>query len=266
MTPPKADAGDLLSAVQRLTEAERTLTRTLTTASRYLPTSTDPILLPTPTTMEEVGTVLAVARTYAERTSAPSGWNPAVPIHGFVTPNPLPHQLRGGQLAALQLKEAQEERERKRKAAREERERKTRQQQEEEASEEKRRKDSSTKDERMEDADDEIGAEGNEGKKEPVDPKRRELDVMHEREDMVGQQVKLVAGGEGGGGKAVDEAAARRQKAERDRAARAAGAAAAAAAASSNRREVPVTMNLSESSSSSEEEDEEEDDDANSDS
>ncbi len=45
------------------------------------------------------------------------GWNPAAPVVGFRTPNPLPHQLRGGALAALQLERArQTERLRKRKA------------------------------------------------------------------------------------------------------------------------------------------------------
>lgn len=258
-TSSKLDAssggGDLLAAVQRLVEAERTLTQTLTTASQYLPTRTNPLLLPTPRTMEEVTTVLAVARTYADRTSAPSGWNPLVPIHGFVTPNPLPHHLRGGQLAALQLKEAQEERERKRQAAREEREKKTKQEQD--ASEERKRKDSnSAKDVKMEDADDDTGEEGDDGKKKPADPKRRELDVMHEREDMVEQQVKREARRESGYSNALDEATARQQQAERERAAR---NATASAAARSNRREVPATMNLS-GSSSSEEEDEDDDD------
>ena len=64
---------------------------------------------PIPTTMEEVRHVLAVGRNYASRTSAPAGWNPNAPVVGFSTPNPLPHMLRGGTLAALQLEGAKQE-------------------------------------------------------------------------------------------------------------------------------------------------------------
>jgi hypothetical protein len=53
--------------------------------------------------MDEVEHVLHVARNIASRTSAPAGWNPQAPVIGFATPNPLPHQLRGGSLGALQL-------------------------------------------------------------------------------------------------------------------------------------------------------------------
>lgn len=51
--------------------------------------------------------ILHVARSLANRTSAPAGWNPAAPVVGFSTPSPLPHQLRGGALASLQLERAQ---------------------------------------------------------------------------------------------------------------------------------------------------------------
>jgi hypothetical protein len=40
-------------------------------------------------------------------------WNPTLPVIGFATPNPLPHQLRGGALGAMQLKMAREEKNRK---------------------------------------------------------------------------------------------------------------------------------------------------------
>ena len=73
-----------------------------------------PPLLPTPRTVEEDPTILAVARAYAHRTSAPPMWDPALPVIGFATPNPLPHQLRGGALGAMQRKLAREERKRRR--------------------------------------------------------------------------------------------------------------------------------------------------------
>ena len=245
------NGGDMLSAVARLSEAERRLTQVLDKTSRYLPNSTDPLLLPTPQSMEEVTTVLAVARTYADRTSAPSGWNPNVPIFGFVTPNPLPHQLRGGQLAALQLQQAQEERERKRKAVREEQEKKKKKKNKQIKTEELERKRRAAADQdgdvKMEDASTEAAAS-------TADPKRRELDVMHEREDKVGEEDKVP--------QTEEEAAMkeRQRQAQREREARqkAVAAAAAAASATSRRREVPATMNLSESSSSEEEESDDE--------
>jgi hypothetical protein len=61
---------------------------------------------PIPRSMEEAEKVLAYARFLANKTSAPPGWNPQAPVVGFSTPNPLPHQLRGGSLAALQLERA----------------------------------------------------------------------------------------------------------------------------------------------------------------
>ena len=51
---------------------------------------------------------MAVARNLANRTSAPVGWNPMAPVIGFSTPNPMPHQLRGGALATLQLERAKQ--------------------------------------------------------------------------------------------------------------------------------------------------------------
>ena len=86
-----------------------------------------------------------------------------------------------------------------------------------------------------------------------ADPKRRELDVMHEREDKVGEEDKVP--------QTEEEAALkeRQRQVQREREARQkAVAAAAAASATSRRREVPATMNLSESSSSEEEESDDE--------
>jgi hypothetical protein len=68
-----------------------------------------PRVRPLPQTMEQVERVLAVARHYAARVSAPTGWNPQAPVLGFSVPNPLPHQLRGGALAQLQLERAQQQ-------------------------------------------------------------------------------------------------------------------------------------------------------------
>ena len=108
----------LLDHVRTLVEAERTLTDAIekstpllqnnTMSSSILSSQSDPPLLPTPRNTEEVKTILAVARTYSLRTSAPPMWNPILPVIGFATPNPLPHQLRGGALGAMQLKMARE--------------------------------------------------------------------------------------------------------------------------------------------------------------
>mmetsp|Transcript_3650 Transcript_3650/g.5108 ORF Transcript_3650/g.5108 Transcript_3650/m.5108 type:complete len:228 (-) Transcript_3650:271-954(-) len=93
----------LLSCAQSMIELETSMTNTLA--------NTKPLLdLPTPTTMAEVETILAVARSYSTRTSAPPGWNPNLPVIHFFTPNPLPHQLRKGALGAMQLQMVREER------------------------------------------------------------------------------------------------------------------------------------------------------------
>ena len=84
---------------------------------------------PIPTTMEQVDEILAVARNYSTRTSAPAGWNPNAPVVGFSTPNPLPHQLRGGALAALELQRAR----RQQKAEQDQKKRKRQEQEEEKA-------------------------------------------------------------------------------------------------------------------------------------
>ncbi|KAL9182889.1 hypothetical protein ACHAXT_004168 [Thalassiosira profunda] len=117
----------LLDHVRALVEAEQGLTaaieqsrpllapRDASSSSSVLLSSADqsaPPLLPTPRNMDEVQDVLAVARAYSLRTSAPPMWNPNLPVIGFATPNPLPHQLRGGALGAMQLKMAREEKNR----------------------------------------------------------------------------------------------------------------------------------------------------------
>ena len=120
----------LLEKTQSLIQVERSLTATMERVEPWLVSHTlDPSswhayekrVRPIPVTMDQVYQILAVARNYSSRTSAPAGWNPAAPVMGFSTPNPLPHQLRGGALAALELEQArQEERSQKRKRQEEE--------------------------------------------------------------------------------------------------------------------------------------------------
>ena len=93
----------LLSCVQNLVELEMELTNCLSDTKELLD-------LPTPKNMSQVNTILAIARTYSTRTSAPPGWNPNLPVIHFSTPNPLPHQLRQGALGAMELKLVREER------------------------------------------------------------------------------------------------------------------------------------------------------------
>jgi len=112
----------LLDHIRALVEAERGLTDVIERTAPLLPhnlsstmsssTHIEPPLLPTPRDIDEVHTILAVARAYAHRTSAPPMWDPSLPVIGFATPNPLPHQLRGGALGAMQLKLAREEKKR----------------------------------------------------------------------------------------------------------------------------------------------------------
>ena len=118
----------LLEKTQALIELERSLTRTLERVKPWLTNCSNDNkyifdkgrggirVRPIPTTMEQVQQVLSVARNFSSRTSAPAGWNPNAPVIGFSTPNPLPHQLRGGALAALELQRArQAEQDKKRK-------------------------------------------------------------------------------------------------------------------------------------------------------
>lgn len=117
-------AMSLLEKTQALIELERSLTKTLEKVEPWLMNSSagnsnksrGVRVRPIPTNMNQVHHVLAVARNFSSRTSAPAGWNPNAPVIGFSTPNPLPHQLRGGALAALELQRArQAERDKKRK-------------------------------------------------------------------------------------------------------------------------------------------------------
>ena len=108
------DRAALLQKTKAMIALERSLTATLEKVEPWLVRNSkkqlpnQPRVRPIPTTMEEVEHILAVARVLATRTSAPAGWNPAAPVVGFGTPNPLPHQLRGGALAALQLDRARQ--------------------------------------------------------------------------------------------------------------------------------------------------------------
>jgi hypothetical protein len=95
----------MLDRVQALVDLERSLTEAMENAATWLPGGK---ARPLPTSMGDVHKVLNVARNLAPRTSAPVGWNPQAPVIGFTTPNPMPHQLRGGALGALQLEMARE--------------------------------------------------------------------------------------------------------------------------------------------------------------
>lgn len=118
-----ADMTDLslLAKTQKLIHAEKRLTQLLQETAPWLPTAVPHShrrrVRPTPSTMDQVDAILALARKYAAQTSAPAGWNPAAPVVGFCTPSPLPNQLRAGCLAALQLERAQAERKRQREQA-----------------------------------------------------------------------------------------------------------------------------------------------------
>jgi hypothetical protein len=106
----------LLEKTQALMDVERSLTATIEKVEPWLTSNTlktrndhfGKRVRPIPTTMDQVRQVLAVSRNFASRTSAPAGWNPMAPVVGFSTPNPLPHQLRGGAMAALQLERARQ--------------------------------------------------------------------------------------------------------------------------------------------------------------
>ena len=109
-----------IETFRKLVEAERGLIRALEHAAPLLPPDpknpTVKSRLATPKDMNAVNEVLALARMLSSRTSAPpSGWDPTMPMVNFSTPNPLPHQLRGGSLAAMQLQGAKLDRTRKNK-------------------------------------------------------------------------------------------------------------------------------------------------------
>ncbi|KAL7503912.1 hypothetical protein ACHAXN_001633 [Cyclotella atomus] len=103
----------LLSHVRSLVRAEQSLTSALTATEPLLNRPTSSVLNSTPLLplpdKSQVDTILAMAAAYSTRTSAPPMWNANLPVVGFATPNPLPHQLRGGALGGMQLKLAREE-------------------------------------------------------------------------------------------------------------------------------------------------------------
>ncbi len=112
----------LLDRVRALTRAERGLTRVIENSMTLLPPpsssssrssssvmsssyrTSDAPLYPTPRTVEEARIVLALAKSYSLRTSAPPMWNPNLPVVGFATPNPLPNHFWGGGLGAWNLR------------------------------------------------------------------------------------------------------------------------------------------------------------------
>ena len=107
MTDDQQQQLSQLELVQSLIELERSLTDAIELADPWVLGKTRPY----PPSMTDVNHVLHIARKLASRTSAPAGWNPHAPVIGFATPNPMPHQLRGGALGTLQLELARVEQE-----------------------------------------------------------------------------------------------------------------------------------------------------------
>lgn len=134
----------LLERTRKVVKAEQRLTALLEKVEPWIASRGDPLdksnssirehywnrVRPIPTNMEQVNVILAMARNWASKTSAPAGWDPIAPVIGFATPNPLPHQLRGGALAALQLERATTQKYREQQS-REEQEQRDRQQKKE---------------------------------------------------------------------------------------------------------------------------------------
>mmetsp|Transcript_11442 Transcript_11442/g.16787 ORF Transcript_11442/g.16787 Transcript_11442/m.16787 type:complete len:200 (-) Transcript_11442:28-627(-) len=113
----KESSSLLIDRITSLVEIERSLTAAIEDAMPWLSSSASSSSVqqqgnvrPLPESPEDVERVLQVARNLSSRTSAPAGWNPQAPVIGFTTPNPLPHQLRGGSLGALQLELAKQRR------------------------------------------------------------------------------------------------------------------------------------------------------------
>eukprot|EP00804_Cyclotella_cryptica_P014319 CCRYP_019538-RB/>CCRYP_019538-RB protein AED:0.26 eAED:0.28 QI:0/0/0/1/0/0/2/0/228 len=189
----------LLHHVRSLVQAEQGLTDALETCrpllshNRHHPNTslftsqTPPTLLPTPTSPHQIQPILALARTYSLRTSAPPTWNPSLPVVGFATPNPLPHQLRGGSLGGMQLKLAKEEKARKRTEERERRERERARKEEEERA----RVESLQEEDMLEEEEEEMGV---------TDPKKKEMMERQQRQLVGvsarnGQGKRMVGGG-----------------------------------------------------------------------
>lgn len=190
----------LLDHVRRLVEAEQGLTEALEKSLPLLPhhnnhqsfssQQAEPPLLPTPRNAEEVPTILAVARAYSLRTSAPPMWNPQLPVIGFATPNPLPHQLRGGALGAMQLKMAREEKNRRGQELADKRERERRKKKEEEETlEMKNTKEADVDDDMDVDKEDDITGK----RKRDEDNNPSQQHATSAKKEMMEQQRKLMA-------------------------------------------------------------------------
>lgn len=118
------DDNHLLAKMKSMIEVEKQLSLTMRKVEPWICSNAKDKLTndsfshrvrPIPPDMDAVNKVLAVARNLSNRTSAPAGWNSNAPVIGFTTPNPLPHQLRGGLLAGMQLDRARKtERDKKR--------------------------------------------------------------------------------------------------------------------------------------------------------
>lgn len=108
------EATHLLAKTQEVMLVEKALSLSLEKVEPWIvclrPSPLSPPLQarvrPLPSNLREAEHILAIARNLGSRTAAPAGWNPVAPVIGFSTPNPMPHMLRGGALAALQLKHA----------------------------------------------------------------------------------------------------------------------------------------------------------------
>lgn len=240
----------LLDHVRTLVEAEQGLTEALEKSLPLLSHSShhhhdnmlsssqqsESPLLPTPRNAAEVPTILAVARAYSLRTSAPPMWNPNLPVIGFATPNPLPHQLRGGALGAMQLKMAREEKNRKGKELSDRREMERRKAEEEKKMLESIVECKNAKGEIPEDemdVDNDSTTEANKRKREEElldDPKKHEMLERQKRQQLATQQQQAQAA-------ASNNVQVKRQTKEEY-----------------EKKKAAANMNLSDSSSSSEDE------------
>jgi Vitamin-D-receptor interacting Mediator subunit 4 len=217
----------LLDKVEAALRVEQQLTAALDRAGPWLDGA--PVrahqrrVRPVPQTMEQAEHVLKYARVLSNRTSAPAGWNPNAPVVGFSTPNPLPHQLRGGALAALQLERARQ------RQVRQQLERSHKILHDREESDREKMMVQVENEKGQGEAEEDAAGDGT-----SRDPKRRDV-VAHQQQDSAAAAAKAAPG-----------------------AGQRAGATAAAAAVAAQRpvaSQLDVSMNLS-SDSSSEEEDE----------
>jgi Vitamin-D-receptor interacting Mediator subunit 4 len=228
------DELSLLNKVEAMLQVEHKLTSALDRAGPWLESASAHThrrrVRPVPRTAEQARQVLQYARVLSNRTSAPAGWNPNAPVVGFSTPNPLPHQLRGGALAALQLERARQRQLKLKQQLEQSNKVRRHEKEESEKEKEKRRKVVDAKKQ---------GAQGEAGAADDApsrDPKRRDV-VAHQQQDSSAAN------------------------AQRGGAITAGAAAAASPAGRTVASQLDVSMNLSSGSSSSEEEDEDDDDD-----